>query len=125
MFFTKDAQVATGLEKLDAHAHAQAESMVKWVFNQRELKTHLGFQMPPTISFSDQFPYESIPLGAAVGFQFFGGKTCTLSKPCHVVIQLGLDHEKMHYVKVISTKPAATFEIGAPLAEGASVSYSF
>lgn len=104
----------------DAHTHAQAENMVKRAFNQPELKTQLGSQSALTISFYNQFPYKSIPPGAAIGFQFFGGKLCTLSKPCRGEIQLGLDHQKMHYVKMISTKPAAAFEIGAPLAEGAS-----
>ncbi|KAE9401296.1 hypothetical protein BT96DRAFT_610041 [Gymnopus androsaceus JB14] len=117
VFFTKNKQVATGLEMFDAHTHAQAENMVKWALNQPELKTHLGSQSALTISFSNQFPYKSIPPGAAIGFQFFGGKLCTLSKPCRGEIQLGLDHQKMHYVKMISTKPAAAFEIGAPLAE--------
>ncbi|KAE9408717.1 hypothetical protein BT96DRAFT_669015 [Gymnopus androsaceus JB14] len=110
----------------DAHTHAQAENMVKRAFNQPELKTQLGSQSALTISFYNQFPYKSIPPGAVIGFQFFGGKLCTLSKPCHGEIQLGIDRQNMHYVymKVISTKPApnskqpaAPFEIGAPLAE--------
>ncbi|KAE9393080.1 hypothetical protein BT96DRAFT_1023223 [Gymnopus androsaceus JB14] len=95
--FTRIERGATGLEKFDAHTHAQAESMVSWSLNQQQLKTHLMFQSAPIISFSNQFPYDSIPLGAAVRFQFFGGKLCTLYQPCHAT-------------------QCSTFEIGTSLA---------
>lgn len=57
--FTRIERGATGLEKFDAHTHAQAESMVSWSLNQQQLKTHLMFQSAPIISFSNQFPMEA------------------------------------------------------------------
>lgn len=102
--------------------------MVKWAFtNLPELKTSLEFHQTPTIFFSNQFPYEGIPLGVSLGFQLFGGTQCTLYKPCNGLIQLNPDPQKTPYV-LISTgvTGAPIFKTGTslPEARGASAFYS-
>ncbi|KAE9385231.1 hypothetical protein BT96DRAFT_308442 [Gymnopus androsaceus JB14] len=93
--------------------------MVKWAFtNLPELKTSLEFHQTPTIFFSNQFPYEGIPLGVSLGFQLFGGTQCTLYKPCNGLIQLNPDPQKTPYV-LISTgvTGAPIFKTGTSLPE--------